>query len=138
LTGLSVWRVGADGGCELGLPLVSVGKKFLLVVQKLLSGLGSVLGVGRLNDGVDGARLLAETAVNALGHVDIVLGGSAGSISSLLSLNGDGLGGANSLAELASNTSLFARGVSSESVLTTESGRDRALGWISYMVGMNA
>jgi hypothetical protein len=43
-----------------------------------------------------------------------------------------------SLAELASNTSLFARGVSSESVLTTESGRDRALGWISYMVGMNA
>lgn len=65
-----------------------------LVVQKLFSGLGSVLGVGRLNDGVDGARLLAETAVNALGHVDIVLGGSAGSISSLLSLDGDGLGGA--------------------------------------------
>jgi hypothetical protein len=40
-----------------------------------------------------------------------------------------------SLAELAGDTSLFTRGVSSESVLATESGRDRALGWVSYMVG---
>lgn len=68
-----------------------------LVVQKLFSGLGGVLGVGRLNDSVDGAGLLAETAVNALGHVNIVLGCSAGSVSSLLSLDGNGLGGANLL-----------------------------------------
>lgn len=27
--GLSVWRVGADGGLELGLPLVAVGEEFL-------------------------------------------------------------------------------------------------------------
>ena len=123
-----------------------------LVVEQLLAGLGGVLGVGGLNDGVDGARLLAETAVNALGHVDIVLGSSARSISSLLSLDSDGLGGADlylcqrvdhvvvyglsySLAKLASNASLFTRGVSSEGVLATESRRDRALGVSVYIFG---
>ena len=65
-----------------------------LVVQKLLSCLSSILGIRRLNNSVDGARLLAEAAVNALGHVDIVLGRSARTVSSLLSLDGDSLGGA--------------------------------------------
>jgi hypothetical protein len=65
-----------------------------LVVQKLFSRLGGVFGIGALDDGVDGARLLAETAVDALGHVDIVAGGSSGAVGTLLGLNGDGLGGA--------------------------------------------
>lgn len=124
-----------------------------LVVQQLFSGLGGVLGVGALDDGVDGARLLAETAVDALGHVDIVLGRSAGSVGSLLGLDGDGLGGADlirgqhvephcraerdsyGLAELAGNASLLTRGVSSKCVLASESGGDGALRRVSSCFG---
>jgi hypothetical protein len=43
-----------------------------------------------LNDGVDGAGFLAETAENALGHVDIVLGGASGAVGSGLGLYHDG------------------------------------------------
>ena len=68
--------------------------KRTLVVQQLLARLGGVLGVGALDDGVDGARLLAEAAVDALGHVNVVAGGAAGAVGALLGLDGDGLGGA--------------------------------------------
>ena len=71
---------------------LSVELLLTLVVQQLFSGLGSVLGVGALDDGVDGARLLAEAAVDALGHVDVVAGGAAGAVGALLGLDGDGLG----------------------------------------------
>lgn len=74
-------------------------KKHTLVVQQLLSRLSSILGVGALDDGVDGARLLAETAVDTFGHVDIVFGRSARTISSLLGLNGDSLSGADLLVQ---------------------------------------
>lgn len=66
--------------------------RLTLVVQQFLSRLGGVLGVGALNNGVDGAGFLAETAVDALGHVDIVTGGSARAVGTLFGLNGDGLG----------------------------------------------
>lgn len=117
-----------------------------LVVQQLFSRLGRVLGIRALDDGVHGAGFLAEAAVDALGHVDVVAGGSAGAVGSLLGLNGDGLGGADLMdvsngrsaiwdegsaygfAELAGDAALFARGVSSEGVLAAESGGDGALG----------
>lgn len=72
-----------------------------LVVEELLPRLGGVLGVGRLDNGVDGARLLAEATVDALGHVDIVAGRPAGAIGALLSLDRDGLGRADLDAALA-------------------------------------
>lgn len=104
-----------------------------LVVEELLPRLGGVLGVGRLDNGVDGARLLAEAAVDALGHVDVVAGRPAGPVGALLGLDRDGLGGADllrasascpagcrsgrggemtyGLAELAGDAALLARGV---------------------------
>jgi hypothetical protein len=63
----------------------------VLVVQELLSRLGGVLGVRRLNNGIDWATLLAETAVDALGHIDIVSGCSSAAVLTLLSFNGDSL-----------------------------------------------
>lgn len=130
--------------------------RLTLVVQQLFSGLGGVLCVGRLHDGVDGARLLAEAAVDALGHVNVVAGGAARAVGTLFGFDGDGLGRANlfdsqtlsvglfpahcastmagggrepyGFAELAGNASLFARGVSSQRVLATESGGYGALG----------
>ena len=92
---LSVWGIGSDDSSQLRLPLVSVCQQLLLVVQQLLSGLGGVLGVWRLDDSVDWARLLAESAVDALGHVDVVACCAAGSVLALLGLDGDGLCWAN-------------------------------------------
>ena len=66
-----------------------------LVVQKLFSRLSSILCVRALHNSIHRARFLAESTIDALGHVDIVAGSSARSISTLFSLNGDGLSRAN-------------------------------------------
>lgn len=98
-----------------------------LVVQQLLAGLGRVLGVGALDDGINGARLLAEAAVDALCHVDVVAGGAAGSVGALLGLDGDGLRRADGLAQLAGDAALLARRVAPQGVLAAETGGDGAL-----------
>ena len=64
--------IGLDVGLDLNLPLVPVLQQLLLVVQQLLVGLGGVLEVGPFHDGVHWASLLTETAVNALGHINVV------------------------------------------------------------------
>lgn len=79
-------------------------RKLTLVIQQLFSGLGSILGVGRFNDGVDRARLLAETAVDALGHVNIVTGSATRSVSTLFGFNCDGLGRADLFAYTSQHT----------------------------------
>lgn len=118
----AVQVVRLDVGGNLGLPLVPVAEQLLLVVQQLLVRLGGELEVGalwagagvgavasgpsagplpqplpnprpaHLDDGVHRASLLAEAAVDALRHVDVVAGGPAAAISPRLSLDGDGLG----------------------------------------------
>jgi hypothetical protein len=75
-----------------------------------------------LDNCIDGAALLAKTAVDALGHVDIVARGPPAAIHTLLGLNCDSLGRADSFAEFASNAALFSCWVSSESVLASEAG----------------
>lgn len=112
---------------QLRLPLVTVREQLLLVVKQLFPCLGGVLGVGALDNGVHGARLLAEAAVDALGHVDVVAGCAAGAVGALLGLDGDGLGWADGLAQLAGNASLLTGRVAAQGVLATEAGRDGAL-----------
>lgn len=79
------------------------------------------------NNGIDRAALLAVSTVDALGHINIVSGGSSASIFTLLGFNGDGLRRANGLTELASNAALLTGWVAAEGVFTTESWGDRAL-----------
>jgi len=124
---LSVRCVGTGNRGQLRLPLVTVVKKLLLVVKQLLPCLHSVFSVRALDNGVYGARLLAEAAVDALGHVNVVAGRAAGAVSTLLGLDGDGLRRANGLAQLAGNAALFTSWVATQSVLATEAGRDGAL-----------
>lgn len=69
---LSIRSICSDDGRQFGFPLVPVSQELLLVVQQLLPRLRGVLRVGRLDDGIYGAGFLAETAVYALGHVDVV------------------------------------------------------------------
>lgn len=102
-------------------------QQLLLVVKQLFSGLGGVLGVGALDNGVDGARLLAEAAVDALGHVDVVAGRAAGAVSALLGFNRDSLRRADGFAQLAGNAALLARRVAAQGVLAAETGRDGTL-----------
>jgi hypothetical protein len=59
------------------------------------------LEVRALHDCIDRAGLLAEAAVDALRHVDVVACGSSAPVSALLRLDRDGLGGTDSLAQLA-------------------------------------
>jgi hypothetical protein len=48
------------------LPLVTIRKKFFLVVNEFLVGLRGILKVGTLHNGVHGTRLLTKATVNAL------------------------------------------------------------------------
>ena len=112
---------------NLLLPLVTVGQQLLLIVQELLVRFGGELKVGSLHDGIDGTGLLAVSAVDALGHVDVVPGGPTGPILSLLGIDGDGLGRAGGLAQLAGDAPLVSGGVPAKSVLATESGAEVSL-----------
>ena len=62
------------------LPLVTIFDELLLVVEKLLVEECSIFKVGSLHDGINGACLLTEATEDALGHIDIVLGGTTTAI----------------------------------------------------------
>lgn len=80
-----------------------------------------------LDNGIDGARLLAETAVDALCHIDIIAGGPPAAVHTLLSLNGNSLRRADGFAKLAGNAALLASWVPPQGVLATEAGGNGAL-----------
>ena len=60
---------------------------------------GGVLEVGSLDNSVNGASFLAETTEDALGHIDIVLSGSARAIGTGLGFDLDSKGGTSSFTE---------------------------------------
>jgi hypothetical protein len=70
-------------------------------------------GKRTLNDGIDGATLLAVATVDTLGHINVISGRPATSIHTLFSFNGDGLRRADSFTELARNAALFASRIAS-------------------------
>lgn len=74
------------------------------------------------DNGINRAALLAQTAVDALCHINVVARSPPATVHALLSLDCDGLRRANGLAELASNATLLTRGVPSQSVLASEAG----------------
>ena len=104
MTRQSISDLTFDVSGQLWLPSVTVSQEFLLVVKQFLMGHGSVFEVGSFDNGVNGTSSLAESAINAFGHVNIILGGSSGSVGPGLALNSDGFCGACSGTELASNT----------------------------------
>lgn len=121
---LSIWCIRPSGRGQLRLPFIPIRQQLLLVIQQLLPCLGGILGIGAFDDGIHGATFLAEAAVDAFGHVDVVAGGATRAVLALFGLNGDGAGGADSFAELAGNAAFFACGVAAQCVFATETGRD--------------
>src|ERR1700694_277632 len=99
ITSSAIRRVEFDVLGDLALPAVAVRKQALLVVVKFLARLGGKLEVRPLDDGVHRARLLAEAAVDALDHVDVVARGAPRAVVAPRSrLDGDRLRRANRLA----------------------------------------
>src|SRR3984893_1786419 len=75
-------RVEFDRFGNLALPAVTIGEKFRLVIIKLLAGLGREFEIRALDDGIDRTGLLAQPAIDAFHHVDLVAHGAAGGVTS--------------------------------------------------------
>ena len=105
---------------KLGLPLVTVLNQLLLIVKKLLVKECRVLKVRSFNDSIDRACFLAESTEDALRHIDIILGCPSRAVGSRLGLDSDSECRAGSLAQLASNASLFTGRVATQGVLASE------------------
>src|SRR5262252_1783413 len=127
IAGSPVGRVGDDVAGQFGLPAVAVRQQLLLVVEKLLTGLGGELEVRSLHDRVDRAGLLAEAAIDALGHVDVVASRAAAAVRARLGLDGDGLGRTDRLTQLAGDAALLAVGIAAEGMLAAEARAERPL-----------
>src|SRR6201999_4354224 len=106
---------------------VAVIQQLGLVVIELLAGLHGIFQVRPLDDGVHRAGLLAQAAVDAFHHVDVVAGGAAAAVGAGLGLDGDGLGWADRLAQLAGDAALLAVGIAAQGMLAAEARAERAL-----------
>lgn len=107
-------------GGDFRLPLVAVVQQLLLVVEQLLVRLGGVLEIRAFHDGVNRTGLLTKTAIDAFGHVDVVASRPSAAVRSLFGLDRDGLSRTDRLAELARDTALLSRRVTSQGVLSTK------------------
>src|SRR3954454_21827311 len=73
-------RVERDVLRDLAFPAVAVREQALLVVVKLLARLGRELEIRSLDDGIDRAGFLAQSAIDALHHVDVIARGAPGAV----------------------------------------------------------
>ena len=90
------------------LPLVAIGKKLLLIVEKLFVRLGGELVVRSLNYRINGTSFLAKSTINAFSHIDVIASSLSAPIGAALSFDSDGLRGADGFTKLACYASLFA------------------------------
>src|SRR5260221_3294881 len=98
-----------------------------LVVKQLLARLGGELEVRALDDRIDRAGFLAEAAIDAFRHVDVVARGAPAAIGARLGLDGDGERWADRLAQLAGDAALLAVGIAAQRMLAAEARAQRPL-----------
>src|SRR5882757_5541808 len=116
-----VRRVEFDRFRKLALPAVAIGEQFRLVVIEFLAGLGREFEIRPLDDGVDRTGLLAQSAIDAFHHVDVVAHGAAGAVvAARTGFDGDGLRRTDRLAQLAGDTALLAVGIAAQRMLAAE------------------
>src|SRR5205814_8309025 len=95
-------RIERDVLGDLAFPAVAVREQALLVVIELLARLGGELEVRPLDDRIDRAGFLAQPAIDALHHVDVVARGAPRAIvAARAGLDGDRLRRTDRLAQLA-------------------------------------
>src|SRR5438270_3664927 len=123
-----VGRVEFDRFRNLALPAVAIGEQFRLVIIEFLAGLGSEFEVRPLDDGIDRTSLLAQAAIDAFHHVDVVAHrASRAVVASRPGLDRDRLRWADRLAQLAGDAAFLAIGITPQRVLAAETRRDRVL-----------
>src|SRR4029077_9988352 len=99
-------------------------EQLFLVVVELLAGLGGELEVGALDDGIHRAGLLAEAAIDALDHVDVVAGRAPRAVvAARAGLDGYGLRRADGFAQLAGDAAFLAVRIATQRMLAAETGR---------------
>src|SRR5690606_16117732 len=88
----TVWRIQSYVARNFALPPIAIGEQLVLVIVQFFAGLGRELKVRTFNDRVDRASFLAEAAIDALHHVDVVAHRATGSvIAARTSFDGDRL-----------------------------------------------
>ena len=119
--------------CKLWFPLIAILEQLLLVVKQFLMRIGGKLIIGALLTNliylyncVYWTCLLAEAAIDALGHVYVVVGGASGVVRSGLGLDVDAAGGTGGRAQFASDAPFLPGRVSTQSVFTPEVRTQRA------------
>src|SRR4051794_35776943 len=123
-----VRRVLFDRAGKLTLPAVAVGEQLGLVIIEFLACLGREFEVRAFHDGVDRTGFLAEAAVDAFHHVDVVANGPARAVvTARAGLDSDRLCRADRLAQFAGDATLFAIGIAAQGMLTAKARRDRIL-----------
>src|SRR5688572_24235021 len=128
IIGSPVRRVERDVLRDLALPAVAIREQPFLVVVELLARLGGECEVRACDNGIDRARLLAQAAIDALHHVDVVARGAPRAvIAARPGFDGDGLRRADRRAQLAGDAALFAVRIAAQRVLATKARRDRVL-----------
>ena len=108
------------------LAFVNASGLFVLMGAEFLARLGGELEVRSLDDGVHRAGLLAQAAVDALHHVDVVARRAACAVvAPRPRLDGDGLRRTDRLAELARDAALLAVRVAAQRVLAAKTRAHR-------------
>src|SRR5512141_419443 len=111
--------------CDLSLVTVSHREQHLLGVMQVAALFAVVFEDARLDDGVDRAGLLAETAENAFVQVDVVARGAARAVGALLRFDRDRERRAYGLAQLARDAALLAVGIAAQRMQAAKTGRLR-------------
>ena len=120
----AVGRVEREVLRDLTLPAVAVIQQLVLVVVELLARLRRELEVRAFDDGIDGAGLLAQPAVDAFDHVDVVARRAPGAVvAARTGFDGNRLRRADRLAQLAGDAALLTVGVAAQRVLAAEARR---------------
>src|SRR5262245_36190023 len=116
-----VRRVERDVLGDLALPTVAVREQALLVVVELLARFGGEFEIGSLDNRIDGAGFLAQPAIDAFHHIDVVTGCSPRAVvAARAGLDGDCLRRTDRLAQLAGNAALLSVRIATQCVLTAE------------------
>src|SRR6185312_15187614 len=122
---LPIRRIGGKVRGDCLLPLVAIGEQFGLVVEQFLTRFGREFEVWPFDDRVHRARLLAQPAIDALDHVNVVARGSAATVLARLGFDGDRERRADRLAQFAGDAALLAVRVAAKRMLAAEARRGR-------------
>jgi len=88
--------------------------------QQITTLFAVVLEDSGFDNGIDRAGLLAESAKNTFGQIDIIAGGAPAAILALLRINGNGQRRTDRLTEFAGDTAFLAIGIATQCVQTPE------------------